>query len=63
MQLKLYGLGELSSALGQRAQDQNKTNDEQQDQEATAKGLVVDPVLSFEAAVESYQNKHGHEQR
>ena len=32
MQLKLYGLGERSSALGQRAQDQYKTNDEQQDQ-------------------------------
>ena len=53
MQPKLYGLGELSSALGQRAQDQYQTNDEQQDQKATTKSLVVDPVLSFETAVES----------
>jgi hypothetical protein len=40
-------------ALGQRAQNQYKTNNEQQDHEATTKGLVVDPVLSFETAVES----------
>jgi hypothetical protein len=53
MQLKLYGLSERSSALAQCAQDQYKTNNEQQDHEATTKGLVVDPVLSFEAAVES----------